>query len=367
MSIRADIVGESITNSGTANTSTAINLGGGLVEDGLAYRTFVSGLSIGAAASLTDVPAFLFRGAGNDWQIGLVTITEGSPAVAQFSSIETSSQGGAPVAFDASSKLYLVNSAANINRNSYRPIAVAPTSIDITAEPNADYLADLSGLTAVTSFILKAPSVDDRVALYIGTGHDAHALVIKGDTGVSINGGPAATEWGRLFQPGEMVELRGTSATNWQVVRDGRIRIVSQTSLSAASSSVTTGEPASSWEKLDWTDVDHDPASIADVATNVFTIRRDGKYRLSGYGQMASPAVDSRFYIGVEKNGTPPLDSGTYMAAAHASHTGPLGVSGNSGLIDCVVGDVLTMVVWQNSGGVEPFTAQTFMRLQEDL
>ena len=101
--------------------------------------------------------------------------------------------------------------------------SISPTSANQTAAVNTRYFADISGLTANRNFILPAGTAGDRIELSITVGDNEFAFVIIGDTNIKINNGTAATEWSRLFIDGESITLMATSATNWQVVVDGRI------------------------------------------------------------------------------------------------------------------------------------------------
>lgn len=363
MSVIRDVVAESVTNSGTANTSTAINLGGSLTENGLAYRGFVSALG----GTKTGVPVILVRGTGNDWQTGEVTITDSTTDTAQFTRIDASSNSGSAISFDSGSKLYLTNSAGSIARSGYRRQAESPTTSGITATVNTDYAVDISGLTADRNFTLPSGNEGDYISIKLDVGDDTYSLVLIGDTGVSINGGSSATEWSRLFIDKEKVVFRCTSSSNWDVEHDGRIPCSAGMSLSASSGSVVTGEVQSAWQVLDWDTVNRNIGNIAVAASDVFTIRRANNYVLSGYAQMGSPADATRFYIGAKLNTTDPSAAGTYMAASHASHSGTLGLSGSSDEIACVAGDDITMVIWHNNSGTKTLTAQTFMSIREIL
>lgn len=95
--------------------------------------------------------------------------------------------------------------------------SISPTTADVTAAVNTRYFADISGLTANRNFKLPSGTVGDVIELIIQTGDDTYFFIIKGDTGVSINGGSTATEFHRLQTKGGKAVFVSTSTTNWQL------------------------------------------------------------------------------------------------------------------------------------------------------
>jgi hypothetical protein len=100
---------------------------------------------------------------------------------------------------------------------------ISPTTANPTVTVNKRYFATIAGLTANRDFVLPTPAVGNQIELSIVDGDDTYALIIKGASGVTINGGSAATEWSRLFIKGEVVRFVANTTSNWQVVTDGRI------------------------------------------------------------------------------------------------------------------------------------------------
>jgi len=118
--------------------------------------------------------------------------------------------------------------------------SISPTTANVTAAVNTLYDADISGLTARRNFVLPAGEAGDRITIHVNTGDDTYELVLIGDTGISINGGTAATEWSNLFISGETVTFYAVSATNWIVENDGRIPCCARIDSSGNQSIATT-------------------------------------------------------------------------------------------------------------------------------
>jgi hypothetical protein len=100
---------------------------------------------------------------------------------------------------------------------------VAGTDAAVTMVANRHYELAGASLSATRTYKLPAGAVGDRVRVSLTTGAAVYALIIQGDTGITINGGSAATEWSRLFIAREYVEFRATSTSNWDVWGDGRV------------------------------------------------------------------------------------------------------------------------------------------------
>jgi len=153
---------------------------------------------------------------------------------------------------------------------------ISPTTADISAAVNTVYFADISGLTADRNFKLPTGAIGDVVELHITVGDATHELIILGDTGITINGGSAATEWSRVFISGEVIKLVASSTTNWQVTYDGRIpqkvRYSSNAAQSIANNTVSI---------LDFEDLGYDTKPAVTIgAAWKFTAARAGYYRV---------------------------------------------------------------------------------------
>lgn len=163
------------------------------------------------------------------------------------------------------------------NMPSMSTSSISPTTSNVTAAKNTRYIANVSGLTANRNFVLPAGTAGDVIELNISTGDNTYALIIIGDTGITINGGSAATEWSRLFITNESIQLVATSATNWQVTIDKRIPCMSV--MDRIDTAVTTN---AAWTDtvFDWNNVQYNIGDIADLTNNRFNLRRANKYRV---------------------------------------------------------------------------------------
>lgn len=154
--------------------------------------------------------------------------------------------------------------------------AISPTTANVTASVNTRYFADISGLTASRNFVVPAGVAGNVIELNITKTHASYALVIIGDTGISINGGTAATEWSRLFIANESIQLVATSTTNWQVMIDKRIPCYAM--MNRITTSITTNTAATE-TVVDWNNIPFDNASLGDTTNDRFNLRRSNKYK----------------------------------------------------------------------------------------
>lgn len=181
--------------------------------------------------------------------------------------------------------------------------SISPTTADVTATVNTRYFADISGLTADRNFILPAGIAGDTIEIKITSGDDAYEFIIKGNTGITINAGSAATEWSRLFITGENVTLIATSASNWEVVNDGRIPAMAV--ITRITSTANTTHSADTDTKPDWNSATIDIGNSADLTNDRFNCRRAGYYECSGSYVPANAISDQKWInIKVWKNGT---------------------------------------------------------------
>lgn len=154
--------------------------------------------------------------------------------------------------------------------------SISPTTSNVTAAKNTRYIANVSGLTANRNFVLPAGTAGDVIELNISTGDDTYALIVIGNTGITINGGSAATEWSRLFITNESVQLVATSASNWQVMIDKRIPCLG---FMDRITTAVTSNTASTDTIFDWNNIRYNVGDIADTTNDRFNIRRANKYR----------------------------------------------------------------------------------------
>ena len=188
---------------------------------------------------------------------------------------------------------------------------ISPTTGNINASANTRYFADISGLTANRNFIVPAGAVGDSIELNIKTGDNTFALIIIGDTGVSINGGSTATEWSRVFITGEVVRLVADTTSNWQVIEDGRIPCLGLMTLSTNDTTNTAGEKT----LPTWDNKVEDIGEVGDTTNKRFNIRRAGRYKVSGLYEPAANVTDAQYTaIIIYLNGSV---SGTLIAQSY--------------------------------------------------
>ena len=157
-------------------------------------------------------------------------------------------------------------------------VAASVTTANVTGVVGQMSALDVSGLTAARNFVLPAvAAVDDRVGVYITASCTTagRELIIIGDTGDTINGGSAATEWSRLFIANECVILRCVTAnTAWVVENDGRIPVEVSMSKSTGTSVNHTEVKLILLDTIDYESV----AGIANTGSSQLDIRRTSRY-----------------------------------------------------------------------------------------
>ena len=212
------------------------------------------------------------------------------------------------------------------------------TTADVTMIEDSYYNFTVGGMTADRNAIFPAPSAAGKVIeWFINDGDDAFELIFKGDTGITINGGSAATEWSREFIAGESGRAVSTSTTNWQIVVDGRIPCHGQMTLSAND----TVNTADTLTLPTWDNAPINTGNICDTTNYRFNIRRAGKYRVSGDYRAAANIADQNYvFLFVYLNGT----GGTKVTESDARQSGSSTTS-SSGLsprsVTCAAGDYL--------------------------
>lgn len=171
------------------------------------------------------------------------------------------------------------------------------TTTDVTGAVNTHYLCTIAGLTANRNLTLPTATPGDRIRVTVLDGDATYELIIKGAATVTINGGSAATEWSRLMIADESVTMEATSATNWQVIQDGRIAQYCKIYLSTQ----CDGEPANTWTEPTsassagaWTTT-HDNASMASLSNGRIYARRAGGYNVTVSGA-AKDVTGSNIY-----------------------------------------------------------------------
>lgn len=244
---------------------------------------------------------------GTTWEIARNCTYTHSGTTLSRGTLENSSTGSRITTFDNTAVVSVIATAAFGNNAALNHVSASPTTAGVTGVVGTMHLLDISGLTASRNFTLPATAaVGDRVGVYITTGDDTHALIIIGDTGDTINGGSANTEWSRLFITNECVILRCVTADSaWVVEYDGRIPC--NTAMEAASQQ--TGIVHSTWTTITKGDTGSwaTPINIggcADTTNHALITRRAGNYVLSA-GVAIEALIDARsILIGFRKNAT---------------------------------------------------------------
>ena len=165
------------------------------------------------------------------------------------------------------------------------------TTTDITGAANTFYDCTIAGLTADRNVTLPSgASVDDRIMVRIVDGDPDYELIIKGATGVSINGGTAATEWSRLFIANEVVTFRNVGTNDWIVEHDGRIPCVCVMHRNGTNQTVVDA----TWDQLEYTNTAVNVGSCGDTTNFEFGARRTGNYQVAAWVASVSSMADQQ-------------------------------------------------------------------------
>lgn len=195
------------------------------------------------------------------------------PGLSDFVDHDDCTQTIADNATDAEARLAALEAATVLT-------VVAGTNAAVTMLVNRHYELDASILTADRNYTLPTPTATgDRIRVSLTNGNASYECIIKGNTGITVNGGSAGAEWSRLFIAREFAEFRATSATNWDVWDDGRIPQKVFMFLSIGVSSHYANDAVTK-SPLDTTTID--VGNIADLANDLARVRRDSSYSISG-------------------------------------------------------------------------------------
>jgi hypothetical protein len=204
-----------------------------------------------------------------------------------------------------------------ISSGSLTTVTITDAAVAMTA--NRRYQGSIAAFTADRNYTLPAGTAGDVIEVQITTGDDLYELILLGASGVSINGGSAATEWTRLFISNELVRFYCFATNDWRVVVDGRLNCRGSRYLSVAKTLANA-----TWvTSVDYATVN---ANVGDIATPTgkFTIRRAGVHRISISGSLSSSSVETAslgsgsfyFQITCTKNGT--VITGTGVATGRS-------------------------------------------------
>lgn len=263
-------------NTGSVTVSTAVS----------GFRTFAQGFN-SADATVAGV-RIQDASDATIWEICRNCAYTHSGTTLSRGTLENSSTGSA-VNFIGSVVVSVIETAGFGNNVALNHVAASPTTAGVTGVVGTMHLLDISGLTASRNFTLPATAaVGDRVGVYITTGDDTYALVIIGDTGDTINGGSAATEWCRLYNANEYVILRCITANTAWVVES--VVWVDNISKASANGSTTQNMPRNAVTKLTTalaTEVS-DADALWDTTNKQMVTRRAGLYTFNFAAQITS-------------------------------------------------------------------------------
>jgi len=240
---------------------------------------------------------------GTAWEIARNCTYTHSGTTVSRGTLENSSTGSA-VVFTADAVVSVIATAAFGNNAALNHVTGGDA--DTTMAVGNMYVTDMSAwATADRTYTLPASAaVGDRIGIMVTAGDASHELIIKPNTGDTINGGSAAAEWSRLFITGEVVILRCVTADSaWVVEYDGRISQQGLLRLSTAS----TGETANEWTQPTaksgaWT-ADVNIGSVCDTANDRIIPRRLGQYVINaGYVANTTSNADVSHACGVWVN-----------------------------------------------------------------
>jgi hypothetical protein len=251
------------------------------------------------------------------------------------------------VYFKADGKLYTKDSAGTETEvgsgggGGLTYSAIAPTTANITLTEQYSYGVDESGLTANRNLVLPAPSdAGKKIEVSIKTGNSTYACIIIGDTGVTINGGSAATEWSRLFCTNESITLLSTSTSNWMIIVNHQKQSKASIIRNAAQSIANGG----SGDQVQFDTTEFDTCNMVTLVTYRITVRRANTYKISARGIFDTMPDASRTRIVIQKNGSTISQNSSWNSTSGAGYAKDITEA------ELVAGDYITMIIYQNSG-----------------
>lgn len=243
---------------------------------------------------------------GTTWEIARNCTYTHSGTTLTRGTLENSSTGSRITTFDNTAVVSVIATAAF--GNNVALAHVSGTDADTTMAVGNIYVTDMSAwATADRTYTLPATAaVGDRIGIMVTAGDASHELIIKPNTGDTINGGSAAAEWSRLFITGEVVILRCVAADSaWVVEYDGRIPCVAKMQAASAQTGITSG----AWTTItqgasgSWATPINIGAMI-DATNHRVVARRAGRYSFTLDGNMTGLDDQKEVLLGVYKNGT---------------------------------------------------------------
>lgn len=195
----------------------------------------------------------------------------------------------------------------------YEMPVIAGTNAAVSMIANCHYQLDGSILTADRTYTLPAGVPGDRVRVSLTNGNASWECILSGASGVTINGGAAATEWSRLRIAREHAEFVATSSTNWDLWSDGRIP---QKAKMRQNNAQNFSHDTATKIAMDATLRDN--ANIADLANDRFVVFRSGTYRVTARASLQSLADLSRVLLYISVDGVLVDVISVFMSGASA-------------------------------------------------
>lgn len=262
------------------------------------YQTF-------AAAYAADATVDILITEGTSWEVARNCAYTNSGTTVTRGTLEASSTGSAISLTSAAVVSVIATADAGRRWDAAALEHVAGTDADTTMAVNKLYVVDMSAwATADRNYTLPASAaVGDRIGVMVSAGDASHELILKANTGDTLNGVTAA-EWSRLFITGEVVVMRCTAASaTWIVEYDGRIPMKgmmsaasSQTGIVTSTETTATQGASGSWSE------DINVGSILDTGNNAIKVRRACKALASGGFAFGSLNDQTQCYVAVRVN-----------------------------------------------------------------
>lgn len=223
---------------------------------------------------------------------------------------------------------------------------VTITDAAVAMVANRRYVGSIAAFTADRNYTLPAGTAGDVIEVQITTGDDLYELILLGASGVSINGGTAATEWSRLFISNEFVRFRCVATNDWRVEVDGRIPTKCSMFLNTTVNNCYTNDTV---VKCPLDTKVYDVGDVGSTSTDLVTVRRAGYYSASMAAYTETLSNNNTQVIGFLKVGSRTY-RGSWVTRATSGASGA-GVTCAAHAISCTVGDTIHGSLYQNDGG----------------
>ena len=245
---------------------------------------------------------------GTAWEIARNCTYTHSGTTVSRGTLENSSTGSA-VVFTSAAVVSVIATAAFGNNAALNHVTGGDA--DTTMAVGNMYVTDMSGwATADRTYTLPATAaVGDRIGIMVTAGDASHELIIKPNTGDTINGGSAAAEWSRLFITGEVVILRCVTADSaWVVEYDGRKPMTIEVTANGSTTQTPTAGGNTQLQAV-FSSVVTDNGNNWDTTNKRLAPRRAGTWNLSALCTMSGIEGENAVLIFAQKGG-----GGAYIA-----------------------------------------------------